>query len=298
METNLSPENKDLQFEKADFDQAPPAKITCVVCKKEIPAGYFEINKKTVCPACKENLAKALAAGSPVKRFTKAFLAGSGAALLGAGIYYAIEAATGYEFGLIAVLVGFMVGRAVRWGSKNKGGWAYQALAMFLTYNAVVLTYLPFVLKDFKDKMAERNSAVTMTAPATEATPVSPSSTPGAPETPVPTLSAPLSVGAAAPLTPSAAETPSAPLSLSTPSNPVTGEAPNASNPKKPVTLMTFLIAIGGLLILAYLIPFLAGLKNIIGLVIIGFAVYEAWRINKKPRFDIRGPFQQGPPKI
>jgi len=36
----------------------------------------------------------------------RAFLYGLGAAILGSLVYYAISATTGYEFGLIAVLVG------------------------------------------------------------------------------------------------------------------------------------------------------------------------------------------------
>src|SRR2546422_2854982 len=56
---------------------------------------------------------------------------------LGAGLYFGIEAATGYELGLVAVVVGLMVGGAVRKGSNGRGGWRYQALAMFLTYCAV-----------------------------------------------------------------------------------------------------------------------------------------------------------------
>ena len=58
------------------------------------------------------------------------------------------------------------------------------------------------------------------------------------------------------------------------------------------------MIGIGAILFLTYLIPFLAGLKNIVGLVIIGFAMYEAWKINQKPKFVISGPFKIGPPKV
>jgi hypothetical protein len=39
--------------------------------------------------------------------------------------------------------VGFAVGSAVRWGSNGRGGWAYQALAILLTYLAIVSTYIP-----------------------------------------------------------------------------------------------------------------------------------------------------------
>ena len=43
------------------------------------------------------------------------------------------------NLGLVAVLVGFIVGRAVRKGSENRGGSFYQVLAVFLTYTAIAL---------------------------------------------------------------------------------------------------------------------------------------------------------------
>ncbi len=50
-----------------------------------------------------------------------------------------IAALTGYEFGLIAVLVGLAVGIAVRKGSSGRGGWRYQVLAMFVAAGLMVI---------------------------------------------------------------------------------------------------------------------------------------------------------------
>ena len=69
------------------------------------------------------------------------------AAAVGAGIYYAVRALTGYEFGLIAIVVGFLVGGAVRMGSGHRGGVPYQLLAMFLTYASIVSTFIPDILE-------------------------------------------------------------------------------------------------------------------------------------------------------
>ena len=41
--------------------------------------------------------------------------------------------------------------------------------------------------------------------------------------------------------------------------------------------------------------PFLVGAQNIIGLLIIGFALFEAWKINKRVPVRIAGPFQLAP---
>src|SRR2546422_11725279 len=75
---------------------------------------------------------------------------------LGAGLYFGIEATTGYELGLVAVVVGLMVGGAVRKGSNGRGGWRYQALAMFLTYCAGVATDSSMIVREVGKQMRSR----------------------------------------------------------------------------------------------------------------------------------------------
>jgi hypothetical protein len=65
-------------------------------------------------------------------------------------------ALTGYEFGLIAIVVGFLVGAAVEKGSNGRGGWQYQTLAMFLTYTSIVSSYVPLIIRQV---MTEEQSA-------------------------------------------------------------------------------------------------------------------------------------------
>jgi len=65
---------------------------------------------------------------------------------VGAAIYFAIVTLTGYETGLVAIAVGFLVGAGVRMGSHGKGGMPYQALALAVTY-FVVVTYVPFIIE-------------------------------------------------------------------------------------------------------------------------------------------------------
>jgi hypothetical protein len=46
--------------------------------------------------------------------------------------------------------------------------------------------------------------------------------------------------------------------------------------------------------IFAIFLPILAGFSNIIGLLIIGFALWEAWKINKRVNIQFTGPFAVG----
>jgi len=66
----------------------------------------------------------------------------------GCALYYGVLAITGWEVGLISILVGVMVGGAVKAGARRRGGWLYQGLAMFLTYTSIVFSYLPIIFKE------------------------------------------------------------------------------------------------------------------------------------------------------
>ena len=53
--------------------------------------------------------------------------------------------------------------------------------------------------------------------------------------------------------------------------------------------VFAFLVVLG----LAFASPFLAGAENIMGIIIIGIALYEAWKINR--RVPLHGPFRLAP---
>jgi len=38
--------------------------------------------------------------------------------------------------------------------------------------------------------------------------------------------------------------------------------------------------------------PFLMGVSNVLGIIIIGIGLYEAWKINKRVPLVVHGPFQ------
>jgi hypothetical protein len=83
---------------------------------------------------------------------------GLGAAIVGAILYYAVIAITGWEIGLVAIVIGFMVGYAVRRGTRGVGGRRYQLLAVGLTYFAVGLAYAPLAFKGFMESEAGKTA--------------------------------------------------------------------------------------------------------------------------------------------
>ncbi|MBI5368446.1 MAG: hypothetical protein HZA54_15525 [Planctomycetes bacterium] len=238
------------------FDRAEPrraegpggaagAAAACAVCRRPLTDEYYACGDKTVCPGCRIGVLQALTGGSTAWRLARASVAGLGAAAVGAGIYFAISALTGYEFGLIAVVVGMMVGGAVRWGSQGRGGWQFQVLAIFLTYGAIVSTYVPLILKSIRERPPQ-------------AAPAPPAAQPGA-------------VGQETDDTRAA---PRGPLEA----------------------VLSLLLAFALLFAIAFAAPILAGFENFIGWIIIGFALYEAWRMTRRVEITFTGPYRIGSP--
>lgn len=68
---------------------------------------------------------------------------GTGAALAGCILYATVTIMTSLNIGLIAIVVGYMVGKAIRHASDGLGGRAQQILAVTLTYFAITTSYIP-----------------------------------------------------------------------------------------------------------------------------------------------------------
>lgn len=240
-------EGQELQFERAEFEGAP-AQAQCAECHRTLTGFYYDANGQTICEACKYTIEARMMGGSAARRLARATGAGVVAAALGAALYYAISALTGYEFGLIAIVVGFAVGSAVRWGSEGRGGKSYQALAMMLTYLAIVATYIPPIIEGFREAAANESAIV---EPAS-----------------------------------SEADAPS-PIPVSAPAPAQSSEAATGQMALGPAGTFIALLLV---LAIACAAPFLGGVENIIGIVIIGIGLYEAWKLNRRATLAITGP--------
>ena len=248
----MSSSADDLQFHRADYGATPAAGPTCPGCRQPIQRVYYMVGKQAVCERCRTSVQASLTGGSGAARFLRAAVAGLLAATAGALIYFGISALTGYEFGLVAIVVGLMVGGAVRWGCHGRGGWSYQALAMALTYVAIVTTYVPQIVQSLR-QMAAAQGTVT--------------------------------------------PTPQASARSSTASKPATSTAtrqqrgPRLTRLSSHATPGQFLMAWGFVLMIAFTAPFLGGLRNLMGLIIIGIGLYEAWKMNRRVPVELSGPF-------
>ena len=143
-----------LQFETAEpaAPQAAAAAKACTVCKTPIQSVYHMANGQVICSGCRIRLeGGGRVDEGPLVRFARAALFGGGAALAGSVVYWAVLAATDTNFALLAILVGFMVGRAVHVGSRERGGWGYQAMAVGLTYLSIVTSFIPILVHAMRE---------------------------------------------------------------------------------------------------------------------------------------------------
>lgn len=221
-----------LQFERAEF-QATASAGQCRACGNALAGEYFEVNGMTLCPSCAAAVRASREGGVPLLRFLKAGLVGGAAAIAGAIVWYIIRGTTGYELGLIAIVVGFLVGKGVMWGSGYRGGWIYQALAIALTYLSIVSTYVPLIVEELEKQQAQEASAASGQGEGgmTDAVPAEPMPRP-----------------------------------------------------------VVYVVAI----VLSLAMPFLAGFENLMGLIIIAIALYEAWKFTKRRDLVVNGPFRIG----
>ncbi|HEU5261069.1 MAG TPA: hypothetical protein VFU41_06550 [Gemmatimonadales bacterium] len=244
-----TPAGGNLQFERAERAGAAPG-LTCGLCQQPIAASYYEVNGNVTCQRCRNRVMAEWNRGSPGARFAKALGLGFAAAAVGAGLYFAIAALTGYEFGLVAIVVGLLVGGAVRKGSNGRGGWRYQALALFLTYTAVVVTDSSMIARELSEEISARADSLQ------------------AGDTTLATLA---TAGVSAGLT-----------------APADGALGRGSEPGT----AGLLVGLALLTVLAYAAPIMIGIASPIHLLIAGFALYEAWKLNKGAELRVTGPYR------
>lgn len=245
----------ELQFDRAEA-AAGETGTSCAACKQPIHDVYYSAGSLLVCEACRGQLVGAMSGGSGAIRFLRAALAGLGAGAVGAGIYFAVLALSGYEVGLVAIIVGLLVGSAVRWGCQGRGGWLYQGLAIFLTYSAIVSTYVPYIIQAIRESKPPAGQSTTASMPAAEDEESAEDEPRGA--------------GADA------------------------EDGRDFEHLSGGEKFLSLALAVGIIFALAYATPFLTGAQNIIGLLIIGIALYEAWKLNRRTTLSISGPFHLG----
>jgi hypothetical protein len=157
----------ELQFQKAEFISSEP-ELRCISCQSKIGDSYYHIAGAVTCPACAEQ--RRIFQGRPEGRgtFLRAALYGFGAAVAGS-ILYALVMMTGFQFSIVAIVVGVMVGKAIRYVTNGRSSLRYQVLAVILTYGAITTSFLPSVMRAVMEKQKKQSTSVVGVQPTTVA---------------------------------------------------------------------------------------------------------------------------------
>src|ERR1700684_2524655 len=123
----------------------------CVACQGPMAESYYHASGRVVCPVCAARIQQGQQQ-PPAYSFPRALLFGGAAALAGCAIYAIVAIATGMEIGLIAILLGVMVGKAIRRASGGFGGRQQQILAVVLTYFSIATSYIPVIIWEVAHK--------------------------------------------------------------------------------------------------------------------------------------------------
>jgi hypothetical protein len=267
----------DLNFDRVESASGSEnsAPNQCANCGKALGATYHTANGAPICSSCRGKLQTASAPLRDPGVLFKAILFGFGASIVGAIIYYAVMRYLNLEIGLVAILTGWMVGKAMHGATGGRGGRLLQVSAGVLTYISVAMAYFPFAVASVQEQIASAPIEPTDVAPAVERLVDSA------------TIAAVVdSMNAAAARDTSAAKLDDVVLTDAD-LRALRDENAPAVNP-----ILGLVILLG----LAFALPILSILGSLpgglISAAIIGFGIMQAWQLTGSPKIHFEGPFK------
>jgi hypothetical protein len=129
------------RFQGAELAELSPTEL-CPNCNNLISFEYFRINGQMVCPSCAVQARTGQSSDSQVA-YALALFFGIGGAMVGSMLYAGFAIATHITLGYLALVVAWIVGKSMEYGSNGLGGGRYQFTAVVLTYLSVSLASIP-----------------------------------------------------------------------------------------------------------------------------------------------------------
>lgn len=139
-------------------DPSPEA-VRCAQCQVELPHHRaWKVEDREFCEACLRDLGALVRAHfrevASHPDIPNALLWGTAAAGAGAFAWYAITVNSGVQFGVLALGVAWLVGKAVVRGSGHKRGPVLQAISVGLTIGAILFAELAITAEFHKPRTA------------------------------------------------------------------------------------------------------------------------------------------------
>ena len=248
--------------------------IICARCKTQVKNYYYHVDHESLCAKCKQEAERASGAARSGGAWMRAGFLGFGAAIVGAAIYYGVIRLFNLEIGIVAILIGYLVGAAVKKGAGG-GGRRYQILAASLTYLSVGMAYAPVAYTGFVEARTARLSGARSDS----------------------------SVAA------DSAETEGEDSTATAAADSIDGETASlqqASSTIEPKQLSAgeatkvILIGLGLTILFVFILPVMVVIgslpSGLISAMIIGFGILQAWRMTGGRELKITGPYRVGTP--
>jgi hypothetical protein len=150
------PAAESLQFRKAETNVE---KVSCAFCKQPLGDTCYHVGDRTACPRCAQSLTASQARRGGMREFVTAALYGFGAALAGSALFAVVALVAHLRLGLLAIVVGVMVGKAVVYGAGGCRGRRFQILAVLLTYFSISSSYVPLFIAELREHRAAKIAA-------------------------------------------------------------------------------------------------------------------------------------------
>jgi hypothetical protein len=144
------------QFTTAEYSTQPGV-VACKSCGKPISGAYYRANGFPICETCAQRIQDQAPVDSH-SAFVRGICFGIGGGILGLALYVGFALATGWIVGFVSLAVGYIVGKAIMFGSGGVGGRRYQVAAVLLTYIAVSMAAVPIAISQVKQKSAQQRA--------------------------------------------------------------------------------------------------------------------------------------------
>jgi hypothetical protein len=244
----------------------------CHACNHLFHGTFYTLQQMVYCEPCRNAMLEKPPTRTGMSTFMKAGCLGYFAALAAAAVWATVTILTGYALGIIAIVVGLIVGAIVR--KFSGGGRRYQFLALFLTVTALAYATVPmFICEVIKnpEMRAEFTSA--------------------------------FEKGKAPPIQNDQVE----PLPVdnkneNVPAEATTNNTPIASQqlemPAKPVEILLALLALVLAVVIGpYVLYALTFVGNPMSFLFLGIALWEAWKLAAVRAPEFAGPFTNDEPQ-
>jgi hypothetical protein len=170
-EPEVQPSLAPLQFDRAvHADPSAAPGLLCSRCTKPIAEAYYHDGDKTLCAGCGKVRQHMAAPDRSAGTLLRAAAFGGGGAIVGALLYYGVMAFLELEIGIVAIAIGWLVGRAVATATHGRSARRHQVLAVALTYLSVAMAYAPFAIKEWKSDAKSAKVAADSTIKADSTT--------------------------------------------------------------------------------------------------------------------------------